>query len=125
GRDWSDMYSPVGGRNITKWAEEYDLIAPSGVFTEEEERRIRDFFILMGHLYLEEDFMNWRFNGRNANFEADRVDIIGAVGLVFQGHPDAAKFIDHVVERTHRSLLAYCTPGSGRWYENPACYYLH
>jgi|GEM_PF-1005593 len=125
GRDWSDMYSPVGGRNITKWAEEYDLIAPSGVFTEEEERRIRDFFSLMGHLYLEEDFMNWRFNGRNANFEADRVDIIGAVGLVFQGHPDAAKFIDHVVERTHRSLLAYCTPGSGRWYENPACYYLH
>jgi len=19
----------------------------------------------------------------------------------------------------------YCTPGSGKWYENPACYYLH
>lgn len=125
GRDWSDMYSPVGGRNITKWAEEYDLIAASGVFTPEEERRIRDFFILMGHMYIEEDFMNWRFNGRNANFEADRTDIVGAVGLVFQGHPDSGKFLGHVLERTRQSLLAYCTPRSGRWYENPACYYLH
>lgn len=125
GRDWSDMYSPVGGRDITKWAEEYDLIAASGVFTPNEERRIRDFFILMGHMYIEEDFMNWRFNGRNANFEADRTDIVGAVGLVFEGHPDASTFLDHVLERTRRSLLAYCTPGSGRWYENPACYYLH
>ncbi|MBC2603785.1 hypothetical protein [Puniceicoccus vermicola] len=125
GRDWSDMYSPVGGRDITKWAEEYDLVAASGVFTPEEERQIRDFFILMGHLYMEEDFMNWRFNGRNANFEADRTDIVGAIGLVFQGHPDSKKFVDHVLERTRKALLAYCTPGSGRWYENPACYYLH
>jgi hypothetical protein len=125
GRDWSDMYSPVGGRDITKWAEEYDLIAASGVFTPDEEHRIRDFLILMGHMFIEEDFMNWRFNGRNANFEADRTDIVGAVGLVFQGHPDADYFLDHVLERTRRSLLAYCTPGSGRWYENPACYYLH
>ncbi|MBE2205334.1 MAG: hypothetical protein IAE94_13460 [Chthoniobacterales bacterium] len=125
GRDWADMYSPVGGRDITKWAEEYDLLAASGVFTDEEERTIRDFFILMGHLFMEEDFMNWRFNARNANFEADRTDIVGAVGLVFQGHPDAPKFLDHVLERTKKSLLAYCTPGSGRWYENPACYYLH
>lgn len=124
GRDWSDMYSPVGGRPITPWAEDYDLIAASGVFTEEEEREVRAFFILMGHLYAEPDFMNWRFNSRNANFEADRTDIVGAVGLVFDGHPDSAKFIDHVVELTKKSLLVYCTPGSGKWYENPACYYL-
>ncbi|XHR29831.1 MAG: hypothetical protein ACFUZC_04605 [Chthoniobacteraceae bacterium] len=125
GRDFSDIYSPVGGRHITALAEEYDLIAASGVFTEEEERRVRAFFILMGHMYMEEDFMNWRFNGRNANFEADRTDIISSIGLVFHGHPDASRFLEHVVERTERSLVAYCTPGSGKWYENPTCYYLH
>ncbi|MEI8312304.1 MAG: hypothetical protein WCH98_16245, partial [Verrucomicrobiota bacterium] len=125
GRDWSDIYSPVGGRPITAWAEEYDLIAASGVFSPDEERQLRAFFILMGHMFMEPDFMNWKFNARNANFEADRADIVAAVGLVFDGHPDAKIFLDHVVERTHRSLGVYCTPGSGKWYENPACYYLH
>ena len=125
GRDWSDIYSPVGGRPITAWAEEYDLIAASGVFSPDEERQLRAFFILMGHMFMEPDFMNWKFNARNANFEADRADIVAAVGLVFDGHPDAAKFLDHVIDRTHRSLGVYCTPGSGKWYENPACYYLH
>lgn len=125
GRDWSDIYSPVGGRPITQWAEEYDLIAASGVFSPEEERDLRAFFVLMGHMFMEPDFMNWKFNGRNANFEADRVDIVAAIGLVFDGHPDAAKFLDHAIERTHKSLTVYCTPGSGKWYENPSCYYLH
>ncbi|MDR0901563.1 MAG: hypothetical protein LBM92_02205, partial [Opitutaceae bacterium] len=124
GRDYSDLYSPVMGRPITQWAEEYDLLAPSGVFSEEEERTIRDFFILMGHMFMELDFMNWRFNARNANFEADRTDIVGAIGLVFDGHPDADKFLGHVIELTKKSLLVYCTPGSGKWYENPASYYL-
>ncbi|MDR2674175.1 MAG: carboxypeptidase-like regulatory domain-containing protein [Opitutaceae bacterium] len=124
GRDYSDLYSPVMGRPVTQWAEEYDLIAPSGVFSEEEERTIRAFFILMGHMFMELDFMNWRFNARNANFEADRADIVGAIGLVFDGHPDAGKFLDHVIALTKKSLLVYCTPGSGKWYENPACYYL-
>jgi len=41
----------------------------------------------MGHLYMEPDFMNWKFNSRNANFEADRVDVVGAIGLAFQGTP--------------------------------------
>jgi hypothetical protein len=125
GRDRGDMFSPVGGRPITQWAEDYDLIAASGVFTADEERQVRAFLILMAHMYLEPDFMNWKFNGRNANFEADRSDIVGTIGLVFDGHPDSAKFLDHVIERTHKALSVYCTPGSGKWYENPACYYLH
>ncbi|WP_269523260.1 carboxypeptidase-like regulatory domain-containing protein [Coraliomargarita parva] len=125
GRDWGDMYSPVGGRSITTAVEEYDCLAPSGVFTKKEERRIRAHFILMAHMFMEPDFMNWKYGGRNANFEADRVDIVGAIGLVFLGHPDAEKFTQHVIERNQSALLAYCTPGSGRWYENPACYYLH
>jgi hypothetical protein len=124
GRDWSDMYSPVLGRPITEWAEEYDLIAASGVFSAEEERTVRDFLVLMGHMYIETDFMNWRFNARNANFEADRTDIVGAVCAVFDGHPDAEKFRAHLLDVTRRSLRVYCTPGSGKWYENPACYYL-
>ncbi|MDF3058516.1 MAG: hypothetical protein K0R17_2731 [Rariglobus sp.] len=124
GRDWSDMYSPVLGRPITEWVEEYDLIAASGVFSPEEERSVRAFFILMGHMFMETDFMNWQFGGRNANFEADRADIVGAIGIVFDGHPDAEKFQRHVIELTKRALVSYCTPGSGKWHENPACYYL-
>ncbi|MET0261510.1 MAG: hypothetical protein ABW223_01340 [Rariglobus sp.] len=124
GRDRGDAYSPVMGRPITPWAEEYDLLAASGVFDADEERTMRSYFILMGHMFMEPDFMNWQFNARNANFEADRTDIVGAVGLVFDGHPDADKFLNHVIALTKKSLLVYCTPGSGKWYENPACYYL-
>ena len=69
--------------------------------------------------------MNWKFGSRNANFESDRTDLIGTVGICFLGHPDAKKFLDHCIELTEKSLNVYCTPGSGRWYENPACYYLH
>jgi hypothetical protein len=124
GRDYADMYSPVGARQITPAAEDYDLIAGSGVFTPEEERLVRQFFMLMGHLHMSPDLMNWKFNSRNANFEADRVDVIGAIGLAFHGNPDAKKFIDHGVALMQRSIEVYCTPGSGKWYENPACYYL-
>ncbi len=125
GRDYADVYSPVGGRGITPFAEQYDLIAATGVFTAEEERDVRAMLLLMGHLFMAEDFMNWRFNSRNANFEADRVDIVGGVGLVFRGNPDADEMIRHCVDLMERSLNVYCTPGSGKWYENPPCYYLH
>ena len=125
GREYSDMYSPVGARNLTPWCEEYDALAASGVFTEDEERLIRRSFILIGHLHRTRDFMNWNYGSRNANFEADRVDVVGTVGLVFPGNPDAKGFIEHALEMTHQGMKAYCTPESGRWYENPACYYLH
>jgi len=125
GRDFADMYSPVGARPITQWAEEYDLIAASGVFTPEEERLVRQFLMLEGHLHMAPDLMNWRYGSRNANFEADRVDVVGTIGLVFHGNPDAAGFVQHALELMDRSLRVYSTPGSGRWYENPACYYLH
>jgi hypothetical protein len=125
GRDYSDMYSPVGGRPITPWAEVYDLIAATGVFTPDEERLTRAFLMLMGHMYMQTDFMNWRFNSRNANFEADRVDIVGGVALAFHDNPDATAMLDHCTSLMQRSLEIYCTPGSGKWYENPACYYLH
>jgi len=124
GRDMSDVYSPVGGRWISRFMENYDLIAGSGAFTPEEERTIRAYFILMAHMFMEPDHMNWRFNSRNANFEADRVEIVGSIGLAFHGHPCSQKFLSHAAELLERSLNVYCTPGSGKWYENPACYYL-
>lgn len=125
GRDYSDMYSPVGARPITPLVEEYDLIAASGVFTPDEERLVRQFFMLMGHMYMEPDFMNWHYNSRNANFEADRVDVVGTIGMAFHGNPDANVFIEHSASLMEKSLEVYCTPGSGKWYENPSCYYLH
>jgi len=125
GRDFGDMYSPVGARPITPWAEDYDLLAATGVFTPDEERRVRSFLMLMGHLYVTRDFMNWNFNSRNANFEADRVDVVGAIGLVFHGNPDADEFVRHATRLMEKAIMVYCTPDSGRWYENPACYYLH
>ena len=124
GRDFSDVYSPVGGRPITDWALNYDLIAASGVFTPEEERCVRRFLMLSAHMFMEPDMMNWQYNGRNANFEADRVEIIGTVGVVFAGNPDADAFVTHARSRIERILNVYCTPGSGCWFENPACYYL-
>ena len=125
GRDFGDVFSPVGGRQITPLTEQYDLIAPTGVFTEDEERLARSFFMLMGHMYMENDFMNWKYNSRNANFEADRTDIVGTVGICFRGNPDADRFVRHSTELMKKSLEVYCTPGSGKWYENPACYYMH
>ena len=124
GRDFGDTYSPVGGRPITKYAEDYDLLAASGVFTAEEERTVRAFLILMGHLFMSPDLMNWKLGSRNANFEADRVDVVGTIGVVFKGHPDSKRFTDHAIELMERSINTHCAPGSGKWYENPACYYL-
>ena len=112
GRDFGDCYSPVGARPVAPWAESYDLIAASGCFTPDEERLVRQFFVLMGHMHMEPDLMNWHFNSRNANFEADRTDLVGTIGLCFLGHPDARKFIDHCVGLTEKSLNIYCTPAA-------------
>jgi hypothetical protein len=125
GRDFGDMYSPVGGRSVAPMAEDYDLLAPSGCFTAEEEREVRRCLLLMGHMYSQPDLMNWKHNSRNANFEADRVDLVGTVGVCFHGNPDADAFVAHALALMKASLEVYCTPGSGKWYENPACYYLH
>jgi len=125
GRDYADVYCPVGARFIAPWAEVYDLIAATGVFTPAEERLSRAFLLLMGHMYMQCDLMNWKFGSRNANFEADRVDVVGSVGMAFHGGSDSRQMIDHCVSLMKGSLEVYCTPGSGKWYENPACYYLH
>ena len=124
GRDVSDLYSPVGGRLVTAFMEDYDLVAASGVFTSEEERTLRTYFILMAHMFMETDFTNWKFNSRNANFESDRVEVVGSAGLAFRGNSDSEKFIHHAVSLMEKALNIYCTPGSGRWFENPASYYL-
>lgn len=124
GRQMTPEYSPVASRCVTPWVEDYDLIAATGVFTDEEDRLVRAHHMLMGHMYLERDFMNWKHGARNANFEADRVDTVGAVGICFEETRDGKKFVAHAKSRIAKIIDTYCTPGSGKWYENPACYYL-
>ncbi len=124
GRDKTPEYSPVASRAVTPWIEDYDLIVATGVFEPAEEQLVRAHHMLMGHMYLRKDFMNWTFNARNANFEADRVDTVGVAGICFRDNPDGVTFIRHAQSRMARIIETYCTPGSGKWYENPACYYL-
>lgn len=123
-RECGDTCSPVGIRFLTPAAEEFDLVVGTGAFHPDEEIDLRAGLVAWGHLLISPDFMNWRYGSRNANFEADRVDVVGTVGLVLSGNPDGDAFVAHALERLRDSLAAYCTPGSGRWYENPACYYL-
>ncbi len=123
GRDRGDFYSPVGSRCIAPYVEGFDSIVATGVFTEKEERSVRAYLILMGHMFMEPDLMNWHFNSRNANFEADRAEVVSTVGIGFHSNPDAKKFIDHSLSLMERSLNVYTNPDSGKWYENPACYY--
>jgi len=52
------------------------------------------------------------------------VDTVGAAGICFRDTPDGKAFIRHAQSRMARIIDTYCTPGSGKWYENPACYYL-
>lgn len=124
-RENGDVWSPVGGRVWAPQALVYDAVVASGALSADEEREVRAGFILAGHMFRSPDLMNWRYGGRNANFEADRVEVVGSVGLCFAGNPDAASMVEHAIERMHAALGSYCTPGSGKWYENPACYYLH
>ena len=123
-RENNDTWSPVGSRTFTPAALEFDLLAGTGAFTADEERELRACMVTTGHFQLSGDFMNWRYGARNANFEADRVDAIGTIGMVLGRHRDGEAFIAHAVERTGTALEAYTVPGSGKWYENPACYYL-
>lgn len=124
-RENGDVWSPVGGRIWTPQALAFDALVASGAFTVEEEREVRAGILLAGHMFHSPDLMNWRYGSRNANFEADRIEVVGTVGLCFPGNPDAAPMVAHAIERMSAALSAYCTPGSGKWYENPACYYLH
>lgn len=124
GRDYGDDYSPVAARLIAPWVEDFDIIVATGVFTPDEERLVRTHLLLLGHMYMQTDFTNWRFNARNANFEADRVDSVGVVGLCFHDSPASKAFIEHASSRLAQMLDIYCTPGSGRWYENVSCYFL-
>lgn len=124
-RENGDVWSPVGGRVWAPQVLAYDAVVSSGAFNVSEEHDVRTGLLLAGHMFLSPDLMNWRYGGRNANFEADRVEVVGSVGLCFPGNPDAVPMVEHVIERMQAALGSYCTPGSGKWYENPACYYLH
>ena len=124
-RENGDVWSPVGGRVWAPQALIFDAVVASGVFTEAEEREVRAGLLLAGHMFHSPDLMNWRYGGRNANFEADRVEVVGTIGLCFPHNPDAQAMVAHTIERMDAALGAYCVPGSGKWYENPACYYQH
>lgn len=124
-RENGDVWSPVGGRVWAPQALAFDAVVSSGAFSETEERDVRAGILLAGHMFHSPDLMNWRYGGRNANFESDRVEVVGSVGLCFPGNPDATMMLAHAVERMGAALASYSTPGSGKWYENPACYYLH
>jgi hypothetical protein len=124
GRENGDVWSPVGSRVWAPQAEGFDVLAGTGAFTPAEERELRACLLLAGRQFMSRELMNWRYGARNANFEADRMEAVGTIGLCFPGNPDAEAMVAHAAERLRASLLAYCTPGSGKWYENPACYYL-
>jgi hypothetical protein len=123
-RENGDVWSPVGGRCWAPQAEAYDAIVSSGAFSDEQEREMRACLLMAGEMFLSPDMMNWRYGGRNANFEADRVDAVGTIGLCFPNNPTAEEMISHSVTQLGKAIGIYCTPGSGKWYENPACYYL-
>lgn len=123
-RENGDVWSPVGGRVWAPQACAYDAVVASGALDGGEQREVRAGLLLAGRMFMSPDLMNWRYGARNANFESDRVDAVGTIGLCFAGNPDAQEMVAHVVERMGTALAAYCTPGSGKWYENPACYYL-
>lgn len=123
-RENGDVWSPVGGRVWAPQATAFDAVVASGAFSVDEEREVRAGLLLAGQMFMSPDLMNWRYGARNANFEADRIDAVGTIGLCFPGNPDAEAMVEHVIGRMRVALAAYCTPGSGKWYENPACYYL-
>ncbi|MEI6519267.1 MAG: hypothetical protein WCO98_04410 [bacterium] len=123
-RENGDVWSPVGGRCWAPQAEAYDAIVSSGAFSAAQEREMRACLLMAGEMFLSPDMMNWRYGGRNANFEADRVDAVGTIGLCFPDNPTAEEMVSHSVNQLGAAIGIYCTPGSGKWYENPACYYL-
>jgi hypothetical protein len=98
----------------------YDLIAGTGVLTQEEETRVRAFIVLSAHFLAHPDYWNTDVGlcSANPNMTSSIYLPRGMVGLYLDGHPKAAGWVTHA-EAELKSELQHWIADGGAWIEDP------
>lgn len=109
----------------------YDIVADSGVFTEEEHRYIRAVGAWLTYKHLDPNILDYRVPvnvdpTRGApypfNFNTDRFVGVGIFALCFPDHPEAKMFLNHALEQAQWQLKYLVLP-DGSWPENLTRYW--
>ena len=80
---------------------------------------------LIAYRLLSPDFMNYKMNSGQPNFEADRLLQLAVFPAVFPDHPLAAAVRQHVLRQTAEMLRQWTIRDGGKWAENVGNYYEH
>ncbi|MBI4586253.1 MAG: hypothetical protein HY717_19765 [Planctomycetes bacterium] len=118
-----DEYNLVSVRGISNLCEAYDLMEASGLFSTEELRDIRAALAVLAYRIMDPDWITWQYNAGQQDFDAARYAGMAALGFVLPDHPLSHAWAQHAIDRVLQSDFIWGVPGSGKWAENPGCYY--
>lgn len=118
-----DRVGPPRLRRVAWWCYTYDLLEGRDLFSRGEKERLRDLFITIGTALYSPNYMAWLTTAGHPNFDADRFEAILMCALAVPDHPWSAVLVEHALFEVENAIRMYTVPGSGKWAENPACYY--
>lgn len=82
----------------------YDLIAPLGVFTPEENSQLRARMAYVAYKLADPNYFPFDRPEGITNWNASRFKAVGVFGMCFPSHPESAGFVQHSVEHFEREL---------------------
>jgi hypothetical protein len=118
-------YDPVGGRSISECYLASLVADELGLLDEPGRAEVRRSCALIAYRLLSPDFMNYRMNAGQPNFEADRLLQLAVFAAAFPDHPMSPTIRQHVLQQTAEMLRQWTIRDGGKWGENIGTYYGH
>jgi hypothetical protein len=126
--------NPVTIRGVAPACEWFDRLRAQGGLSADEDQLLRAEYVFLATMLYDPDYYPWDksmlpvdhaesteplYAGMiNQNFNSDRFNMVGRIGLSLRTHPESKKWIDHFVQQLDAQLGFYLYPDSGCWEES-------
>lgn len=126
--------NPVSIRGVAPGCDGFDHLRAQGGLTADEDALLRAEYVFLASMLYDPDYYPWDkcmlpvddpdsteplFAGMiNQNFNADRFNMVGRIGLSLPTHPESKKWVDHFVQQLNLQWQFYLYPESGCWEES-------
>jgi len=128
-----ELDEPVSIRNIAPGCEWFDRLRAQGGLTADEDRLLHAEYAFLAAMLYDRDYypgtnpccrsITPRAPSRscrmiNQNFNTDRYNAVGRIGLSLGGHPESKAWIDHFVKQLDAAIGILSLSGRGCWEES-------
>lgn len=88
----------------------YDIIINSDVFSDEEDRRLRENIAFIAYKLMDKGYFPWDDTGRGGNWNTDRFVGVGMFSLCFPNHPKSGEWLSHALQQFEAQMKNFILP---------------